>query len=172
MINTIRVLLVVIALLCGLAVWQRGTVATARLSTTTAEQARDAARDELSAAQAALGQARTIIDTERRRAAAAAEVAARYEQEKADALATHDRVVADLRNGQLRLHARWQASIASDELSSAAAGAAIADAAAPDREESAGRIVQAAAQCDAQVRALQVFALLCSDPEGGRHVTD
>ena len=164
MINTIRALLFIIALLCGLAVWQRGSVATARLSASSAEQARDRAQAELSAAQAALDQAHTIIDTERRRAAAAADVAARYEQEKADALATYDRVVADLRAGQLRLHARWQAAVATHELSTAAAAAALADAAARDREESAGRAIGAAAQCDAQVRGLQAFALLCSQP--------
>ena len=164
MINTIRALLFIIALLCGLAVWQRGSVASARLSATIAEQARDEAQAELSAAQAALSQAHDIINTERARVAAANVLAQQYEQEKADALATHDRVVAELRAGNLRLHARWQATVATHDLSTAAAAAALADAAARDREESAGRAIGAAAQCDAQVRALQAFALLCSQP--------
>lgn len=162
--GVIRALLVVIAVLGGLAIWQRGTVAAASLSATTAEQARDEARAELSAAQAALTQAHAIIDTERQRVAAANALAQQYEQEKADALATHDRVVAGLRTGNLRLHARWEATSATHELSTAAAAAAVADAAARDREESAGRAIGAAAQCDAQVRGLQAFALLCSQP--------
>lgn len=159
----IRTLLVVIALLGLLAIWQRGSLANAQRTADAAEVARDAAQAELVAANVALGQAHAVIDTERRTAAAANALAAQYEQEKADAQAASDRLVADLRAGNERLHQRWQAAVATRELSAAAATGGLADGAADDRFRSAGRIVGAADRCDAQVRGLQAFALLCSN---------
>lgn len=160
----IRTLLVVIALLGLLAIWQRGSLANARRTADAAEVARDAAQAELVAANVALGQAHDVIATERRTAAAANALAAQYEQDKAHAQAAHDAVVADLRVGNQRLHQRWQAAVATGELSAAAATAGLADGATDDRIQSAGRAIGAAAACDAQVRGLQAFALLCSTP--------
>lgn len=94
-------------------------------------------------------------EAERQATQRIAEVAQQYEQEKRDAQDAADRVVADLRAGNLRLHQRWQAALATGELSRAATAAGEPDAAADDRIESAGRIVRAAAECDAQVRGLQ-----------------
>lgn len=160
----IRALLIAIALLGLLCIWQRGSLANAQRTADAAEVARDAAQAELVAANVALGQAHAVIDTERRTAAAANALAAQYEQEKADAQAASDRLVADLRAGNERLHQRWQAAAATSELSAAAHAAGLADGAADDRFHSAGRIVGAADRCDAQVKALQAFALLCSTP--------
>jgi len=102
-----------------------------------------------------LERATAIVEVERARSAELAAIGARYEQEKQDAQAAADRVIADLRAGNLRLHQRWQDALATSELSATTAAAVIADARAQDRAESAGRIVRAAAECDAQVRGLQ-----------------
>jgi hypothetical protein len=76
-----------------------------------------------------------------------------YEKGKKDAEAAAARVVADLRNGNLRLQDRWRGCEARSQALDAAS-LAESEAAARDREESASRIVQAAAQCDAQVNGL------------------
>lgn len=159
-----RILIGLILALGLLAIWQRGSLANAQRTADAAEAARDAAQAELVAANAALGQAHAVIDTERRNAAKANALAAQYEQEKADAQAASDRLVADLRAGNERLHQRWQAAVATAGLSATAAAASFADGGADDRFHSAGRIVGAADRCDAQVIALQAFARLCSTP--------
>jgi len=92
-------------------------------------------------------------------ATAQAGVSEAYEKGKKDAEATGAAVAADLRAGNLRLQQRW-AGCETQRLSDAAALAGELDAAARDREESAGRIVHAAAQCDAQVRGLQELLIL------------
>lgn len=104
-------------------------------------------------------------------------VSAAYEKGKADAEANAKRIVADLRAGNLVLHERWTSCQTSSGLSRPATGTSEPDAGAADRAESAGRIVQAAAQCDAQVRGLQELLLLerkqnvhQSQPEVGAHV--
>lgn len=160
----IRALLILLALLALLAIWQRGSLANAQRTAVAAESARDAMQAERDAARAERDRAAQIIATERRTAAAANALAAQYEQDKAHAQAAHDAVVADLRAGNQRLHQRWQAAVATGELSAAANAASLADGATDDRIQSAGRIVGAAAACDAQVRGLQAFALLCSTP--------
>jgi D-serine dehydratase len=77
-----------------------------------------------------------------------------YEKGKADAEAKYASVVSELRSGNLRLQHRW-AGCETNRLSESVASTNQSDAATRDREESAGRIVSAAAQCDAQVRGLQ-----------------
>ena len=110
-------------------------------------------------------------------AAAQNKVSAAYEKGKSDAEATAKRAVADLRAGNLVLHNRWTACQASLGMPAAPAAPGEPDAGTADRNESAGRIVQAAAQCDAQVRGLQELLLLerkqnvhQSQPEVGAHV--
>lgn len=77
------------------------------------------------------------------------------------------RVVADLRADNLRLHRRWtDAEARARDLSAAAADSGAPDAAAEDRAESAARIVRAAAECDAQVRALQDIVRAVSSLSG------
>lgn len=158
----IRALLIVIALLGLLCIWQRASVSNAHRAADNAAAARDRAEGERENALAELAQAQAVINTERANAAKAAAVAAQYEQDKTDAQAATDRLVADLRAGNQRLHTRWQAAVATGELSAAAAAASVADGGAADRIESAGRAVGAAAACDAQVKGLQAFALVCS----------
>lgn len=86
---------------------------------------------------------------------AIAAIAEQYEQDKK----TNDRkqadLVANLRAGTERLHQRWQAALATSELSRAVKSASELDAEARDREGSAARIIAAADQCDAQVEGLQ-----------------
>ncbi|EPG2416635.1 endopeptidase [Stenotrophomonas maltophilia] len=157
-----RVLLALLLGLSVLVIWQRGSVAQAHRAANVASAARDKARDERDAANTALAEAHDVLAAERASAEAANHLAATYEKEKNDAQKASDRLVADLRAGNQRLHQRWQASIATAELSAAAAAASQSDGRADDRIESAGRVVGAAAQCDAQVRGLQAYALLCS----------
>ena len=104
-------------------------------------------------------------------------VSAAYEKGKADAEATAKRTVADLRAGNLVLRNRWTACQASPDVPTAPAAPSEPDAGTADQAESAGRIVQAAAQCDAQVRGLQELLLLerkqnvqQPQPEVGAHV--
>lgn len=81
-----------------------------------------------------------------------------YEHGKRDAESAGAAVVADLRAGSLRLQQRWSGCEA-QRLSSTASTPSEPDATARDREESAGRIIRAAAQCDAQVRGLQALLI-------------
>ena len=84
-------------------------------------------------------------------AAAYDKIAQEYERGKKDAQAVADTVVADLRTEQLRLRQRWVCP----KLPKAQASPGEPDAAKRDREESTGRIVRAAAECDQQVTKLQ-----------------
>jgi len=158
----IRALVVAILLLLGVIVWQRGSVSIAHRAADQAASSRDAMEAERDAALAEANASTEALKAERRSAVAANALAYKYEKEKNDAQTASDRLVADLRAGNQRLHQRWQASIATAELSAAAAAASQPDGRADDRIESAGRAVGAAAQCDAQVRGLQAYALLCS----------
>lgn len=99
-------------------------------------------------------------------------VSAAYEKGRADAEANAKRVVADLRAGNLVLRDRWTSCQASSGLPRPATNTSEPDAGTTDRDESAGRIVQAAAQCDAQVKGLQNLLRLerQSQPEVGSHV--
>lgn len=158
----IRALVIAILLLLGVVVWQRGSVSNARRAADQAASSRDAMENQRDAARAEAEALADTLKAERRSAIAANTLASRYEKEKDDAQKATDRLIADLRDGNQRLHQRWQASIATAELSAAAAAGSQPDGRADDRIESAGRAIGAAAQCDAQVRALQAYAMLCS----------
>lgn len=80
--------------------------------------------------------------------------ATNYERGKADANADANAVIAGLRAGSLKLRDDWSPTVIAGVPSTAAAIAG-ADAAEHRRQESAGRIVGAAEQCDAQVAGLQ-----------------
>ena len=99
-------------------------------------------------------------------------VSAAYEKGKVDAEENAKRVVADLRAGNLILRDRWTSCQASSGLPRPTPDTSEPDARTADRDESAGRIVQAAAQCDAQVKGLQSLLRLerQSQPEVGSHV--
>lgn len=120
-------------------------------------------REDAEAAEEAIIRARAY---EQKLEAAQSRVASAYEQGKRDAEAENERVVADLRSGNLRLQNRWSGCEAV-RVSDATAAARELDAAIRDREESAGRIIRAAAECDAQVRGLQDLLLLERQQETG-----
>lgn len=149
-----RVLLVALIALAGFAVWQRGTVAQA-------ERARDNAQTAKAVAEQERDNAIAVIAIERQRVKRAEAVATQYEQEKADAESKGAAVADGLRAGNLRLQQRWAGCEA--RVSDLAASTGQPHGAADDRADSAGRIVRAAAACDAQVRGLQ--ALIRSDRE-------
>ncbi len=149
-----RVLLGAVLLLAGIAVWQRGTVAQA-------ERARDYAQTAKAVAEQERDNALAVIAVERQRVKRAEAVATQYEQEKADAESKGAAVADGLRSRALRLQDRWAGCEA--RVSDLAAASGQPDGAPDDRADSAGRIVRAAAACDAQVRGLQ--ALIRSDRE-------
>lgn len=143
-----RVLLGAVLLLTGITVWQRGTVAQA-------ERARDHAQTAKAVAEQERDNAIAVIAVERQRVKRAEAVATQYEQEKADAESKGAAVADGLRAGNLRLQQRWAGCEA--RVSYLTASTSELDGAANDRAESAGRIVLAAAQCDAQIRGLQAL---------------
>jgi predicted S18 family serine protease len=81
-------------------------------------------------------------------------VAQAYERGKQNAELQNKRVVDDLRSGALRLRQQWSACQAGNMPNSTTPSGKL-NAATGDREESAGRIIRAAAECDAQVTGLQ-----------------
>lgn len=91
-------------------------------------------------------------------AVAANDAAANYEKGRKDAQAEADKTAADLLAGNLRLQNHW-AGCEAERLSDAATSASQLDAAKRRRAESAGRIIAAAAACDAQVRGLQAVLI-------------
>lgn len=149
-----RVLLGAVLLLAGIAVWQRGTVAQA-------ERARDNAQTARAVAEQERDNAIALIAVERQRVKRAEAVATQYEQEKADAESKGAAVADGLRTRALRLQDRWAGCEA--RVSNLATSSGQPDGATDDRADSAGRIVRAAAACDAQVRGLQ--ALVRADRE-------
>jgi len=92
---------------------------------------------------------------EQKQADAIRQAATNYEKGKADAEQAANQTVADLRSGAVRLRDEWATCRATSAVVSSAASGRQPDAGANDREASAGRIVRAAAQCDAQVIGLQ-----------------
>lgn len=148
----VAALLVVAAIAGGVGYWQGGKHA--------ATAAELAMAEHLAADRKAESDHKDKIrQLEQDLATAQAGVSEAYEKGKGDAEATGAAVTADLRAGNLRLQQRW-AGCEKQRLSDATAPAGEPDAAAGDREESAGRIVRAAAQCDAQVRGLQELLIL------------
>jgi len=141
----------VFALLAALALSATG-VQTLRL-----HYAQDAAKRAAdSSVAAALAASEAARAEEQTRARYIAGVADAYDKGKADAQAQGERVAAELRAGNLQLRQRWQGCEAR-HVPGAPAGTVEPDAGADDRAESAGRIVRAAAECDAQVRGLQAL---------------
>lgn len=91
---------------------------------------------------------------ERRHVDDMAAIAQTYEKERADAQRQSQAVADGLRAGSISLRDHWR-GCETGRVSAIGAAVAERDAAAADREASAGRIVQAAAEADAQIRALQ-----------------
>lgn len=150
--NAVAALLAVAAIAGGVGYWQGG-----KHAKTAAELAM---AEHLAADRKAESDHKDKVrQLEQDLATAQADVSEAYEKGKKDAETTGAAVTADLRAGNLRLQHRW-AGCETQRLADAAAVAGELDAAARDREESAGRIVRAAAECDAQVRGLQELLIL------------
>lgn len=81
-----------------------------------------------------------------------------YQEDLAREKESNGRLVSDLRTGNVKLHSRWQACVATDRLSEAARTAGSPDDAARDREGSASRVIGAADRDAAKIRALQEYA--------------
>lgn len=96
-------------------------------------------------------QART---TEHKQADTLATIGAKHEEDRAAAEAVPADVVADLRNGNVRLRQEW-AGCETRLLSQAVASTIERDALAASREEAAGRIVRIGRDADDQLAACQ-----------------
>lgn len=116
----------------------------------------DAERARAEASEARAKALSEVIETERAAAKRANEIAAQYEQDKINAEAAAKRTADDLRAGNLRLRQQWEGCKA-ERVPQANGAAGQPDAAADDRAESAGRIIRAADDADAQIMALQDF---------------
>jgi hypothetical protein len=114
--------------------------------------------NEREAANRELGYLQEIRRTEKASQEKAERLAEAYEQDKKNAQESNDRLISDLRTGNVKLHSRWQACIATDRLSEAARSASSADDGAADREASAARAIAAARAADDQIRGLQAYA--------------
>lgn len=101
---------------------------------------------------ASLKESEAARKAEQAKAAHFATVAQQYEQDKTDAEAASQRLAADLRAERVRLRPEWRCDVPQ-----AAPSAGKPDAAADDRAASAVRVVRAAADADAQIRALQAI---------------
>ena len=89
------------------------------------------------------------------KAKAVADIAESYERGKQDAQSDHDRMLADLRSDNRKLRAHWQASIATGDLSRAAAAAAFGDGGAELRQRDVAALRGIIGRCEAQVRSCQ-----------------
>lgn len=140
---------------------QQARVSTAQLSA--ANSARDLAEaNRAVSAEREQFQVRAR-ESERTYAAGVAAAQQMYLEETNRAQAESEKLVAHLRDGTVRLRQQWQGCVAAARVPEAADSVGGPDAAANDRTESAGRIVRAAAGCDAQVRGLQAVIKSWSD---------
>lgn len=112
------------------------------------------AKQQVSGARAESAQVQQVRKGEHQQAQAMAEIGAKHEQDRREAEAVPDSVVAELRAGTLRLRDGW-ASCETQRLSDAATATRERDAAAQRRAEFAGAIVRVGRDADAQLRACQ-----------------
>lgn len=161
--TVLGVLCVALAAGCVVQTVRLGTAQAAH-STATAERDRYA----LQVAEQRTAHEVAMREKDNRQRKALRAIARIYEQEQSNAQAAHDKVVADLRDGLVRLRERWTcpAAAATADLSTAAGAAGSADASAELRAASAGRVVRAGAECDAQVRGLQAVVLAYQEQQG------
>ena len=123
-------------------------VQTVRLATAKASHETHLAADAKAYADAQI-QAR---QNEQAAGARQAQLEAQYLKDQQNAKAEYDRVVSALRAGELKLRERWRCPVSVPRI---AGSPSEPDASPDDGAESAGRIVRAAAECDAQVKGLQ-----------------
>lgn len=144
----------VLALLLLALIAAIGAALTYRGNAAQAAAQRAAAETSLEAIAATANSLREALGEERARADRMSAIAEQTEQEMRDVEQAAADTVADLRAGNLRLREQWR-GCPEPRLPGIDAPAGEADAATRDREQGAGRIVRAAAECDAQVRGLQ-----------------
>lgn len=133
-------------LMAGYGLWQRGSKESAYRALDTAQIEARGLRSELIAAH-------EVIETEREYAQRLQAIATKYEGDKNAIERQAAADLASLRDGTIRLRQQWQGCEARSAETRGTSGQP--DGGADDREESASRIVRAAAECDAQVRGLQ-----------------
>lgn len=92
-------------------------------------------------------------DSENAIAEARAEAGKKFEEDKKNAQTEHDRIVAGLNGGVIKLRREW-ATCETDRLSESAAAVTKLGEAERRRNESAGRIIRAVDECVAQTAAL------------------
>lgn len=124
-----------------------------KLAKATAAAAQDAAH----VADLATKASEAARVAEHTQAQAFATISQQYEQDEADAQIRYEHTLAGLRSGTLRLRSTWNCPRTVAGVPEAGAGAGKPDAATSDRDESAARVVRAAAEADAQIRALQAI---------------
>lgn len=134
-----------------------GAAKAAKAERALALQQRDAAQRVALAEQMAR-------EAEHRHAADMARIGKEHQEALTHAQTAADRLVRDLRAGTVRLQERWRGCAA--DLSRIAGTAGQPDDGADDRSQSAGRIVRAAAECDAQVIGLQNVIRADRNPAG------
>ena len=91
-----------------------------------------------------------------------AEIAKKYEQDKLDAKAKSDAVIAGLRAGTIKLRKQWRGCSVATE---AADGSSGVDEDSRLREESAGRIIGNAAEADSWIQRLQEVITQLQKPD-------
>ncbi|MDR0701301.1 MAG: hypothetical protein LBF61_02660 [Azoarcus sp.] len=158
MISTPRLTAIIAAIAFALGLWAGIALQCAsreRLASEWAEERERLAREHTQALA-------DVLSRERRLAQRLADESQRYEQERKNAQETSDRVARSLRSNALQLRQRW-AGCEAARLPATPPAARQPDATAADRADSAGRIVRAADECDAQVKGLQ--ALLKAERE-------
>lgn len=141
----IRALLVIVAALVVLALWQRGTL-------NTAQSQRDAAHVMRDAALAGLEAERATRTQEHEAADRLADIGDKHEEDRRDAAGVSGAVAAAVQSGSLELRDAL-AGCATDRLSSATASAIERDAQARLRAEIAGAVVQVGRDADDHVSA-------------------
>ena len=149
MIRALLVIVLLLALALGYALWGKAR-ADARAD-------RDAATAEQALAD--LEKANAILAIERWRVQRMAEIAAEAEIGREDAKAESDRLLADLRADNRKLRSHWQAALATNELSRAAAASGFADGGAELRQRDIADIRGIVGRCQANVRGLQAVVL-------------
>lgn len=145
---------VLILLIAGYGLWQRGSKEAAYRALDTAQEDSRKLRSELAAAQ-------EILDIERQYAQKLQAIATKYEGDKNEIERQASADLASLRDGTLRLRQQWQGCESGQAAIDAAAGQP--DGGAGLRESGAVDLVRIGDECDAQVRGLQ--AVIRSDRE-------
>ena len=152
-VNPVRIVQACIAFCAlGLAFWLGGQGARADFADYKTKMAEKTAQ----VAEAATKASELARKQEQAHALALSAIAQEHEDDKETAKRDHARLVADLRRGTVRLQDHWtcKASVPGAE-----SGTGIANEVARLQQESAGRILQAVAECEAQVKGLQAVAL-------------